>query len=121
MFKFIWIALLVYAADQLTKHAAVTFLTAHDIAVTPFFNLALAYNTGAAFSFLSSASGWQNEFFIVVGIIASIAILVMISRLGPGDIQAAVALMLILGGAAGNVTDRLVHGYVVDFLDLYYR
>ncbi|MDA8363304.1 MAG: signal peptidase II [Gammaproteobacteria bacterium] len=121
MFKFIWIALLVYVADQLTKHAAVTYLMGHDIAVTPFLNLSLAFNTGAAFSFLSSASGWQNGFFIIVGIVASIVILVMISRLGPGDVQAAVALMLILGGAAGNVTDRMVHGYVVDFLDLYYR
>ncbi|MHB8258218.1 MAG: signal peptidase II [Acidiferrobacterales bacterium] len=121
MFKFIWIALLVYVADQLTKHAAVAYLTGHNVAVTSFFNLALAYNTGAAFSFLSSASGWQNQFFIVVGIVASIVILVMIARLGPNDAQTAVALMLILGGAAGNVTDRLVHGYVVDFLDLYYR
>ncbi len=121
MFRLIWIALIVYVADQLTKYAAVMYLTAHNIAVTPFFNLALAYNTGAAFSFLSSASGWQNPFFIIVGIVASIIILSMIARLGPNDRQVAVALMLILGGAAGNVTDRMIHGYVVDFMDVYYR
>ncbi len=121
MFKFIWIAVLVYAADQVTKHMAMVYLRGHEIAVTPFLNLSLAFNTGAAFSFLSSASGWQNTFFIFVGIAASIIILFMIAHLRHDEVQMAVALMLILGGAAGNVTDRLMRGFVVDFLDLYYR
>jgi len=121
MFKLFWVGLLVYVADQLSKLAAVKYLTRHDIALTPFFNLALAYNTGAAFSFLSSASGWQNMFFVVVALVVSIVIILMIRRLGANDVQVAVALMMILGGAAGNVTDRLIRGYVIDFIDIYYR
>ena len=121
MFRFLWIALLAYVADQLSKLAAVKYLTRHDLVLTPFLNLSLAYNSGAAFSFLSNASGWQNMFFVIVAIIVSIVILLMIRRLGANDIQVAVALMLVLGGAAGNLTDRIRLGYVIDFIDIYYK
>ncbi|MHB8455666.1 MAG: signal peptidase II [Acidiferrobacterales bacterium] len=121
MFKLFWVALVAYVADQLSKLMAVRYLTRHEIVVTPFFNLSLAYNSGAAFSFLSSASGWQNMFFVIVAIIVSIIIILMIRRLGANEVQVAVALMMVLGGAAGNLTDRLIHGYVIDFIQVYYR
>lgn len=121
MFKLSWIAVLVFILDQASKLAAVRHLTRQSIEVTPFFNLALAYNTGAAFGFLHDAGGWQNLFFVGVAIVVSIVILSMIWRLGANDVQVAVALMLVLGGAAGNVVDRLRLTYVVDFIDVYYR
>lgn len=120
MFKLSWIAIVVLVLDQWTKWLAVAHLTRGPIEVMPFFNLTLAYNSGAAFGFLSGASGWQNLFFVIVAFVVSIVILFMIKRLGANDVQVAVALMLILGGAAGNVIDRIMHGYVVDFVDLYF-
>ena len=120
MFKLIWIALMVFVLDQGSKLAAVRHLTRESIEVAPFLNLALAYNSGAAFGFLHDASGWQNMFFVVVAIIVTFVIIGMIRRLGANDVQVAVALMLILGGAAGNVLDRLRLGYVIDFIDVYY-
>lgn len=120
MFKLAWIALLVFVLDQASKFMAVRHLTRQSIELAPFFNLTLAYNTGAAFGFLHDAGGWQNMFFVIVAIIVSIVIISMLRRLGANDVQVAVALMLVLGGAAGNVTDRLRFGYVVDFIDIYY-
>lgn len=121
MFRLLWIALLVCVIDQVTKILALEYLRHSEIALAPFLNLALAFNTGAAFSFLSDAGGWQNLFFVLVALAVSIVILLMIRRLSTNDLQVAVALMLVLGGAAGNVIDRLRFGYVVDFIDVYYR
>jgi signal peptidase II len=121
MFRLFWITILVVVADQSTKYLAVQYLRRSEIAIAPFLNLSLAFNTGAAFSFLSGASGWQNLFFVIVALVVSVVILFMIKRLGANDKQVAVALMLVLGGAAGNVIDRLRFGYVVDFIDVYYR
>lgn len=121
MFRLLWIALLVCVADQATKYLAVKYLMHSEIVIAPFLNLSLAFNTGAAFSFLSGAGGWQNLFFVLVALVVSVVILFMIRRLGANDTQVAVALMLVLGGAAGNVIDRLHLGYVVDFIDVYYR
>ena len=121
MFRFLWIVAVVSIADQVTKYYALLHLRGTDIAVTPFLKFSLAFNTGAAFSFLSDAGGWQNLFFVVVAIVISIVILFMIRRLGANDMQVAVALMLVLGGALGNVIDRVRFGYVVDFIDVYYR
>jgi signal peptidase II len=121
MFKFLWIVAVVGIADQVTKYFALLHLRSSDIAVTPFLKFSLAFNTGAAFSFLSDAGGWQNLFFVAVAIVISIVILLMIRRLGANDMQVAVALMLVLGGALGNVIDRVRFGYVVDFIDVYYR
>ena len=121
MFRFLWITVAVCIADQATKYFAVKHLMRSEMALTPFLNLALAFNTGAAFSFLSDAGGWQNLFFVGVAIVVSIVILFMVRRLGANDTQVAVALMLVLGGAAGNVIDRVRFGYVVDFIDVYYR
>jgi signal peptidase II len=121
MFRLLWIALLVCVADQATKYLALKCLVHSEIAIAPFLNLSLAFNTGAAFSFLSGAGGWQNLFFVLVALVVSVIILFMIRRLGANDTQVAVALMLVLGGAAGNVIDRLHLGYVIDFIDVYYR
>lgn len=121
MFRFLWITAAVVIADQATKYFALKHLMRSEIAITPFLNFALAFNTGAAFSFLSDAGGWQNLFFVGVAAVVSIIILFMIRRLGANDLQVAVALMLVLGGAMGNVIDRVRYGYVVDFIDVYYR
>lgn len=121
MFKLLWIAVLVFVLDQASKFVAVQHLTHQSMELAPFLNLSLAYNSGAAFGFLHDASGWQNLFFVGVAIVVSIVILSMIWRLGANDVQVAVALMLVLGGAAGNVVDRLRLTYVVDFIDVYYR
>ena len=121
MFRFLWITLAIVIADQVTKYFALKHLLRSEIAIAPFLNFALAFNTGAAFSFLSDAGGWQNLFFVGVAAVVSVVILFMIRRLGANDLQVAVALMLVLGGAVGNVIDRVRYGYVVDFIDVYYQ
>ncbi len=119
MFRYAWLAIIVLIADQLTKLWAVRALALEPITLAPVFNFALAYNTGAAFGFLSSASGWQNMFFIVVAALVGTGILYMLRRLKPDETQTATALWLILGGAAGNLIDRFRLGHVVDFLDFH--
>jgi signal peptidase II len=121
MFRWSWVAVLVVIADQVTKFLALGYLRASDIVLAPFLKLALAFNTGAAFSFLAGAGGWQNLFFVGIALVVSVVILLMIRRLGSSDLQVAIALMLVLGGAVGNVIDRIRLGYVVDFIDVYYR
>ncbi len=113
--------MLVLVLDQITKFFAVSALLGQaPIEITPFFNFALVYNTGAAFGFLNNAGGWQNLFFVTVAIVVSVFILIYLKRLSRADIQVAIALLLVLGGALGNVTDRLMLGHVVDFVDLHY-
>jgi len=122
MWRLSWVVLVVYVFDQLTKYAATDYLLRQgEVKVAPFLNLVLVHNTGAAFGFLSGADGWQNAFFILVAVVACIFILWMISRLHRRELLLALGLMLILGGALGNLTDRLIHGYVIDFIDVYYR
>jgi signal peptidase II len=122
MWRYLWIAIVVVVLDQLTKYVAADYLVRHgELALAPFLNLALVHNTGAAFGMLSQASGWQNVFFIAVALIACAAILWIVWRLERKDLLLTAGLMLILGGAAGNLIDRLVHGYVIDFIDVYYR
>lgn len=121
MLRWLWLAVAVVLLDQASKALALQYLRDGPIALAPFFNLALAFNTGAAFSFLADAGGWQNYFFIAIALGVSIAIVVMTYRLRAEEIQVAVGLALVLGGALGNVIDRIRFGYVVDFLDVYYR
>jgi signal peptidase II len=122
MLKWLWVSVLVIVLDQLTKLWAVSALDyAEPVAVVPFFNLTLLHNTGAAFSFLSEAGGWQRWFFALVALIISGVILGWLRRLPRDKVWLAIALALVLGGALGNVWDRLTLGYVIDFLDLYYR
>ena len=121
MFRWLWVTALVCVADQATKYLALQNLRAGDVVLAPFLKLSLAFNTGAAFSFLAGAGGWQNLFFVGIAIVVSIVILAMIRRLGSSELQVAVALALVLGGALGNLIDRLRLGYVVDFIDVHYR
>lgn len=116
-----WLAAAVIVLDQASKLLALHALRDGPVALAPFFNLALAYNTGAAFSFLANAGGWQNYFFVGIAIVVSIVILVMTQRLAREEMQVAAALMLVLGGAIGNVIDRIRLGHVIDFIDVYYR
>jgi signal peptidase II len=110
---------IVVALDQLTKHLIQQVLAlGQSIRVTSFFDLVLVYNPGAAFSFLSSASGWQRELFIGIAIAASVLITVIL-RKHAGDRMFCLALSLILGGAIGNLIDRVRYGAVVDFLLLH--
>jgi signal peptidase II len=121
MWRRLWIAVAIVVFDQLTKFAATSYLARHgEIQLAPFLNLVLVHNTGAAFGFLSSAGGWQNVFFIIVALAAGVFILWMYRRLSAQDGLLAIGLMLVLGGALGNLVDRLIHGYVIDFIDVYY-
>ncbi len=113
------IAAVVIALDQITKIAVErAFQLGDSVALTSFFNLVLAYNKGAAFSFLATESGWQGVFFTTVGVAASAFILYLLARPGNHRLFSA-ALALILGGALGNVIDRLAYGHVIDFLDFH--
>ena len=114
------LAAAVFAADQWTKWLILGAYRLGDATrVTDFFNIVRAHNSGAAFSFLAGASGWQRWFFTIVGIAAAIFI-VWLLRSHPGQRLFSFALALLLGGAIGNVVDRLQHGYVVDFLDFHW-
>jgi len=116
-----WVALaaVIVLIDQLTKIAIERAFDYGDVhPVTGFFNLVLTYNKGAAFSFLASASGWQKHFLTVIGIGASLFILYLLARHGSQKLFS-LALAMILGGAIGNVIDRLAYGHVVDFLDFH--
>jgi len=121
MIRWLWVAFVVVLADQATKLLAMEHLRDGAIALAPSLNLSLAFNTGAAFSLLADAGGWQNLFFVVVALVVSVVIFMMMRRLGASDKQVAAALMLVLGGAIGNVIDRVRLGYVIDFIDVYYR
>jgi signal peptidase II len=117
-----WLALaaLIIVIDQLTKVLVIgRFQHGDAVMVTGFFDLVRAHNTGAAFSFLAQASGWQRWFFVVLGLGAASFITFMLSRHG-GQRLFCLALSLILAGALGNVIDRLWHGYVVDFLQFHW-
>jgi len=119
--QFGWLSALVIILDQATKYLAETLLTMHQPApVLPGFNLMLTYNTGAAFSFLAGAGGWQRWFFLSLGTVVSIGLIVWLQRLKPGEKWLAAALALILGGAVGNLIDRAWLGQVIDFIQLYY-
>lgn len=121
MLKWLWLSVVVIALDQLTKQLVSDSLQLFDsIPIMPSLNLVLAHNTGAAFSFLSDAGGWQRWFFVVLAVGVSVVLVVWISRLKSGETRLAVALSLVLGGAIGNVWDRIAYGYVVDFIDVYY-
>ncbi len=119
MLRYLWISALVLVLDQASKFTAVHYLILHrEIELLPFLNLTLTYNAGAAFGFLNSAGGWQNLFFVTVALAASVVIVLWLRRLQSRERVVAVALCLILGGALGNLIDRLIYGYVIDFIDV---
>ena len=107
--------------DQFTKYLILAHYQLYDsIPVTGFFNVVRVHNYGAAFSFLAGAGGWQRWFFTGIGLVAGIFIVWML-RSRPGEKLFGFAMASILGGALGNVLDRLLHGYVVDLLDFHWR
>lgn len=120
MLPWLGLALLLLIADQLTKMVILGNYQLGDATyVTSFFNVVRAHNTGAAFSFLASESGWQRWFFTAIGVAAAVFI-VWLLKSHAGQKLFSFAMACILGGAIGNVVDRSMHGYVVDFLDFHY-
>jgi signal peptidase II len=120
MLKCLTISAVIIVLDQVTKWLMVSWLALYEtVAVMPYLNLTMAHNYGAAFSFLAQAGRWQRWFFIVLAIAISIILIVWLAKLKPHAKLEAISLSLILGGAIGNVIDRIVYGYVVDFLDVY--
>ena len=116
-----WLSGSVIALDQAAKFLAERLLVMHQpVPVLPSFNWMLTYNPGAAFSFLAGAGGWQRWFFLVLGSLVSIALIIWLTRLRPEEKRLALALALILGGAIGNLIDRAWLGQVIDFIQLYY-
>jgi len=123
MLKWLWLSGIVIMLDQVTKIIADKMLNLHEyVAVIPgFFNFTLAYNEGAAFSFLSDAGGWQRWFFTALALIVSVILIVWLKRLSSSERWSAIALSLIIGGAIGNLIDRMIYGHVIDFIDWYYK
>lgn len=118
--RWLWVSLIVVIADQLTKIAvvdAMTLFESHQI--LPFFNLTYVHNHGAAFSFLHTAGGWQRWFFTAIALGVSGLILWWLRQTPKQKTLLPIAFCLILGGALGNVYDRIAYGYVIDFLDFY--
>lgn len=116
----LWIAIVVFGLDRFTKHMAEEYLSAYTaLAITPGFNLTLSYNKGAAFSFLDQAPGWQMWFFGIIAFVVSVGIIIWLSRLSSRDRWISIALSLVVGGALGNLWDRISYGHVIDFIQLY--
>ncbi|MEE9444686.1 MAG: signal peptidase II [Cocleimonas sp.] len=121
MLKYLWITFVVVFIDQITKWMAEANLElGKDIyEVFSHLNFALAYNYGAAFSFLGDQGGWQRWFFVIIATVVSIVILIWLARLKENEKGLAIGLALILGGAVGNLIDRFLHGRVIDFIDVH--
>lgn len=122
MLKCLWISIVVLIADQVSKVIADSSLILHSpVPVIPgFFDWMLAYNEGAAFSFLAGAGGWQRWFFTALAAVVSIVLIVWIKKLQSHERYTAISLALILGGAVGNLIDRVLYGHVIDFIQVYF-
>ena len=119
--RWIWLTLLCLIVDQVTKHwVAGTFDYRETLAVLPFFNITYVHNTGAAFSFLADQGGWQRGFFTAIASIASIVFLVWMAKTPKQQRLLSIAFAFILSGAVGNLIDRALFGYVIDFLDFHW-
>jgi len=121
---FTWLAVsvLIVVLDLWTKNIATQSLTLYrPVELTSWLNMTLAHNYGAAFSFLSDAGGWQRWLFTGLASVVTVVLVVWLFRLTPREKLTAAALGLIIGGAVGNLVDRINHGYVVDFIDVFYR
>ncbi|MDN3553292.1 signal peptidase II [Halomonas almeriensis] len=118
--RWLWLAAAVLVLDLATKALATHFLAyASPVEVLPFFNLTLLHNTGAAFSFLADHPGWQRWFFAAIAVAATVGLTIWMRRLRADEKLLGAALALVIGGALGNLHDRLLHGYVVDFLSFH--
>ena len=124
MKKWHWflLSILVIILDQASKYWIEAVLTPYKpLPIIPMFNITLAYNTGAAFSFLSGTGGWHRWFFAGFSLIVSIILMIWLWRTPKKDHLQSLGVSLILGGAIGNLIDRAINGYVVDFVDIYYE
>ena len=121
--SWLWLSLLVLVVDQASKFYFEGNLEMfQQIVVIPdLFSWTLAYNTGAAFSFLADSGGWQRWLFTLIAVVVSVVLVVWLKRLGRGDTWLAIALALVLGGAVGNLFDRVVLGHVVDFILVHWQ
>ncbi|KFX71629.1 peptidase A8 [Pseudomonas taeanensis MS-3] len=119
----LWLSLLVFVVDQASKFYFDSSLSMYQqiVIIPDYFSWTLAYNTGAAFSFLAGASGWQRWLFAAIAIAVSAVLVVWLKRLKPEETWLAVALALVLGGALGNLVDRVLLGHVVDFILLHWQ
>ncbi len=118
--RWLWISLLVVVLDQVTKQIAETQLIPHQaVNLFPYFDWYLTYNTGAAFSFLANAGGWQRWLFTAIAIIISAVIVQWIRKLPAEEGLTAASLCLILGGAIGNLIDRVYLGHVIDYIQVW--
>ena len=120
MARWLWLPVLVVVLDQATKWLALGMLDPYrPVPLIPFLNFTLMFNDGAAFSFLSGAGGWQRWLFSGFALAMSVVLLIWLLRLGSRERLTAAALSLVLGGAVGNLIDRIVMGRVVDFIDFF--
>ena len=122
MIRFLWLSLIVVGLDQATKSLAERLLDPYQpVALAPLLNFTLMYNEGAAFSFLAEAGGWQRWFFVALTLVVSAVLIGWLWRLKAHERWLAWGLSLVIGGALGNLIDRLLTGRVVDFIDVYYE
>lgn len=120
--RWLWLSAIAFGLDQVTKQLVLKNMALYDsIQIVPFFNFTYVQNHGAAFSFLSDAGGWQRWLFTGIAIFVSVLIVWWLKQTKRDQILLPVSFALILGGALGNLYDRLAYGYVVDFLDVYYQ
>lgn len=122
MLRYLWLSVIVIVLDQLSKLWILATFEEYEVKVIwPVFNLTLVYNKGAAFSFLANAGGWQQYFFISLAIVLSIVMTIWLHRLQANEKLTAWGLGLIIGGAVGNLIDRIAYGKVVDFLQWHWQ
>lgn len=121
--KWLWLSLLVFVLDQASKLFFENSLSLYQqiVIIPDYFSWTLAYNKGAAFSFLASESGWQRWFFATVAVVVSVVLVVWLKRLKANETWLALALALVLGGAIGNLFDRVVYGHVIDFILVHWQ
>lgn len=119
----LWLSLLLIVADQISKHWFVANFNLYEqmVVIPDIFSWTLAYNRGAAFSFLANEAGWQRWFFAIIALAVSVVLVVWLKRLKANETWLAIALALVLGGALGNLYDRVVLGYVVDFILVHWK
>jgi len=119
--KWFWLSGVVLVLDQCSKLIAEAMLSLHNpVHVMPYLAMRKAYNTGAAFSLFHDGSGWQRWFFIALAVLVIGVMVVWLRQIAASQWRTALALALIIGGAAGNLIDRVVYGHVIDFIDVYY-
>ena len=119
----LWLSVLVIVLDQASKLYFESALNLYQqiVIIPDFFSWTLAYNTGAAFSFLADAAGWQRWFFAIVALAVSVMLVIWMKGLKPHENWLAIALALVLGGALGNLIDRVVYGHVIDFILVHWQ